>query len=271
MSTTDNLRAVGYCRTSSEGQRDNTSIATQREDIDRFVKAQGWTNGKVYVDECRSGAKIAGRDQFQQMMRDAANNRFAVIVVWDTSRFSRDGLDMIQSATTLKRDFGVNVLDTKGRFDTRDQRRNVNNYVNAGIAEDERLSILERTKKGKIARVRKFGAPTGSTRPFGRIWDKETRTWTIDPDKHALVKDCAGRYLRGESMKSLAREYGLDPTTLHKVLTQRSGGVWVQRIRCPELDIDETIETAIPPLLDPPVIAAILAKAQANKTIDKTI
>jgi site-specific DNA recombinase len=268
MSTND--RAGGYCRTSGETQRDNTSIPNQQADITRFVEAQGWNLVKFYVDECKSGAKIAGRDDFQQMMRDAANDRFDVIVVWDMSRFGRDGLDILNSAKTLKRDFNVDVVDVKGRFDTRDRRRTITNFVDAGMAESERLSILERTKNGKIARVRKYGAPTGSTRPFGRIWNKAARTWTIDEDKHTLVKDAARRYLQGESIKNLAREYNLDPTTLHKVLTQRCGPTWTQRIRCPELDIDETIETAVPPLLDPQTIAAILAKAQANKTVDRT-
>jgi hypothetical protein len=57
---------------------------------------------------------------------------------------------------------------------------------------------------------------------------------------------------------------------LHKVLTRRCGPVWTQRIRCVELEIDETIETAVPPLLDPQTIAAILAKIEANKTVDRT-
>jgi DNA invertase Pin-like site-specific DNA recombinase len=66
MSTND--RAGGYCRTSSEGQRENTSIPNQQHDITRFVKAQGWKLTRFYVDECKSGAKLAGRDEFQQMM-----------------------------------------------------------------------------------------------------------------------------------------------------------------------------------------------------------
>jgi DNA invertase Pin-like site-specific DNA recombinase len=269
MTTNDNLRAAGYCRTSGETQRDNTSIANQQEDIDRFVKSQGWNLVKFYVDECKSGAKIAGRDEFQQMMRDAANSRFDIIVPWDMTRFGRDGRDILNSAETLKRDFGVDVVDTKGRFDTRDRRRILTNFVDAGMAESERLSILERTKKGKIKKARQ-GAPMSGMLPFGRIWNKKDQVWTIDQTKHAIVQDSARRYLQGESIKSLAREYNLDPSNLHQVLTRRCGPTWTQRIRCPELDIDETIETAIPPLLDPAVIAAILAKAQANKTIDKT-
>ena len=69
------------------------------------------------------------------MMRDAANNRFDVIVVWDMSRFGRDGLDILNSAKTLKRDFGVDVVDVKGRFDTRDLRRTITTFLDAGMAE----------------------------------------------------------------------------------------------------------------------------------------
>ena len=69
------------------------------------------------------------------MMRDAANNRFDVIVVWDMSCFGRDGLDILNSAKTLKRDFGVDVVDVKGRFDTRDLRRTITTFLDAGMAE----------------------------------------------------------------------------------------------------------------------------------------
>jgi site-specific DNA recombinase len=265
----EHLRAVGYGRTSGETQRDNTSIPNQKDDITHFVKSQNWTLTRFYVDECKSGAKIAGRDDFQQMMRDAANNRFDVIVVWDMSRFGRDGLDILNSAKTLKRDFGVDVVDTKGRFDTRDRRRTLTNFVDAGMAESERLSILERTKRGKIHKAREQGAPTGPRRPFARVWDKHTRTWSIDPDKHAIVKHAARRYLSGHPLSKVAKEVGINHAFLHKVLTQRCGPTWTQRVRCEELDIDEEIEIAVPRLLDDETIAAIRAKAQANKTINR--
>ena len=38
--TATNLRAAGYGHTSSEGQRENTSIPNQQHDITRFVKSQ---------------------------------------------------------------------------------------------------------------------------------------------------------------------------------------------------------------------------------------
>src|SRR5262249_36592786 len=125
MSGTTPLRAVGYCRTSSTSQKDNTSLPEQRQAITRFCEAQGWALARFYVDESRSGAKIAGRDAFQAMMRDAAGGGFNAIVIFDI-----------------------------GPFDTRDRRRVLTNFVLAGVSEADRLGILERTKLGKIARAK---------------------------------------------------------------------------------------------------------------------
>src|SRR5262249_13819034 len=137
------LRAAGYCRTSGESQRDNTSIPDQKAEITRFCALMGWVLVGFYIDECRTGSKIEGREEFLRMMRDAANGVFDVVVPFDVKRFGREGFDILDSARTLQRDFGVAVVDTKGGLDTRDRRRVLTNYVHAGVAEDERLTILE--------------------------------------------------------------------------------------------------------------------------------
>jgi DNA invertase Pin-like site-specific DNA recombinase len=50
------LQPAGYCRTSSERQRDNTSIPRQKEAIAAFCRGNGWREPVFYVDECKSGA-----------------------------------------------------------------------------------------------------------------------------------------------------------------------------------------------------------------------
>src|SRR5262245_3554283 len=129
-------RVAGYCRTSSDAQRDNSSIPNQKAEIERFVAAHGWVLVGWYVDEARSGSKIEGREQFQQMMRDAASGRFDIVVVFDLTRFGRDGMDVLESSRTLAREYGVHVVDTKGQFDTRERSRTLSNYVTAGLTED---------------------------------------------------------------------------------------------------------------------------------------
>jgi DNA invertase Pin-like site-specific DNA recombinase len=260
-------RAVGYCRTSTEGQRDNTSINTQKDEIQRFADHNGYKLTHFYVDESRTGSKIEGREEFQRMMKDAANGLFDVLVVYDITRFSRDGFDIIDSVRTLKREFGVDVVDTKGSFDTRtrDSGRTVVNYVQVGMAEGERLRTLERTKTGKVETAKR-NQPIGSKRPFGRIWDKKTKTWSIDPKKLEMAQDVSRRYLAGESMKALAKEYKKDHSNLHRTITERCSDRWVQRVKCKELGIDETIESVVPRLLPEEIIQACRQRAVANKT-----
>jgi site-specific DNA recombinase len=94
MKHSDKKWAVGYCRTSGEGQRDNTSIPVQKDYIEEFCQRNGWKFVSHYVDESKSGAKIAGRDAFQKMLKDAALGKFDVIVAYDVTRFARDGVDI---------------------------------------------------------------------------------------------------------------------------------------------------------------------------------
>lgn len=266
MSEKRKLRAVGYCRTSSTSQKDNTSIPNQKAEISALAAREKWELVGWYVDESKSGSKIAGREEFLRMMRDAAAGIFDVVVVFDIKRYGRDGFDILESSRTLKRDFSVDVVDTKGFFDTRGRNRTLPNFVQAAVAEDERISILERTKHGKIRVAREHNAPIGNKLPFGRSWDRAAKEWRIDPEAKRIIEDAAERYVSGESMANLADEYGLKHWHLHKILTQRCGPVWVQNVRCKELGIDEQIETQIPPLLDEATIRKVLLRIEANRT-----
>src|SRR3989339_247294 len=164
------LSAAGYCRTSGEMQRDNTSIPRQKADIEKFIAKNEWQLVHHYVDESISGSKIEGRYGFKQMMRDAANRQFDIIVIYDISRFARDGTDIIRESHFLKSNFGVDVIDTKG-FDTRKYRNALLNFVFAGVVEDERLRIMDRTIRGRIHNAEQ-GLPWAPISPFGRAFEK---------------------------------------------------------------------------------------------------
>src|SRR4051812_29800519 len=113
MSTQNQLRAVGYSRTSGEGQRDNTSIPRQKQSIEGFCSVNQWAFLKHYVDECKSGKNIDGRDDFKRMLQDAANSVFDLIVIYDIKRFGRDSADIMSTSKFLRSNFGIHVVDTK--------------------------------------------------------------------------------------------------------------------------------------------------------------
>ncbi|GAG28984.1 unnamed protein product, partial [marine sediment metagenome] len=78
------VRWRGYSRTSG---KDKTSISTQQEGEERFGNSQpNWKFTGHYVDRCKSGADVTGRDGYQKALRDLANDEFDILVPFDTSR-----------------------------------------------------------------------------------------------------------------------------------------------------------------------------------------
>ena len=268
-------RVAGYCRTSSGSQRDNTSIPEQKDVIRRACEVNGWTLVKFYVDESKSGKSIAGRPQFQQLMRDAANGQFDQVVSLDVKRFGRNGLDILKSADTLKREFGIDYVEAKGGFETKSGSSHVVvNYVQAGVAEAERLLIKERTIPARRRKARETGAPSwGGPRswPYGRLWNKELKRWELDKSKKAIIVDAANRYLAGERIKDLAHEHAMDPTSLHGILRKKCGDTITVHFKAePEIDLAaEDIEVNVPRLLPQRTIDRVHKRLDANRTKPK--
>jgi DNA invertase Pin-like site-specific DNA recombinase len=262
------LRAASYCRTSGEGQRDNTSIPRQKEDNANLIGAEGWRPVCEYVDEAKSGAKIAGRDAFQAMMRDAAAGKFDIVVVYDITRFARDGFDIIGSAHTLKRDFGIHVVDTKGQFDTRDHRKTLTNFIFAGVSEDERQQIMERTIGGRIRKAQE-GKPWTGELPFGRGFGDGG--WFIT-DKGLAFKDLLERYAKGEPLTDLAREFGYRPQYINRLIHNAQLDARPYNARFAAKDIGLTVEVpvpAVPPVVSGELMRRVRERMDHNRTSNK--
>lgn len=85
------FKAVGYCRFSSDKQREE-SIEAQQEAISRFAKAENYEIVKWYIDRACS-AKTDDRPQFQQMIIDSDKKEFRFVIVHKQDRFARNKFD----------------------------------------------------------------------------------------------------------------------------------------------------------------------------------
>ena len=85
------FKAVGYCRFSSDKQREE-SIEAQQEAILRFAKAGNYEIVKWYIDRACS-AKTDDRPQFQQMIIDSEKKEFRFVIVHKQDRFARNKFD----------------------------------------------------------------------------------------------------------------------------------------------------------------------------------
>ena len=139
------------------------------------------------------------------------------------------------------------------------------NYIFAGVAEDERLRIMERTVRGRIQRARE-GKPWSGDPPVGRAYDAKTGWYVTDKGK-AIAK-LLERYLEGEGTSQLEREFGIRAAKVSQLVHNgQLAGTYKARFRCPELDIDEVVPVpAVPEVVSTAVLELAKARLAFNRT-----
>ncbi len=182
-----------YARVSTNKQDNGNQLIQLRE----FAAKQGWTIVAEYVDTV-SGSGKKDRTQFDAMMLAASQKKFDVLLFWKLDRLSREGvrktlryLEQLDSYGVAWRSF------TEPFFDSCGIMRDVVISIMATLAEQERITISDRTKAG-LQRARKAGKRLGGK--------------PIHVDMLAVQK----RRTAGESLRAIARSLKVSPSLLVK-------------------------------------------------------
>lgn len=160
------MKVVFYLRMSTD--RQDTSIAQQREALERHVSKQGYRVVREYVDEGISGDATHKRKAFQKMIADAAGGSFDRILCFDQDRFGR--FDMIEAGRWVMplRDAGVD-LETiaQGVIDWTDFAGRLT-YAVAQEGKHQFLRDLSRNSlRGQMDRARQGNGLYGAPAPYG--------------------------------------------------------------------------------------------------------
>lgn len=85
------LRVTFYARVSSEKDEQLNSLSNQISYYQTFIeKNPHWTYVDGYIDEGISGMSTLKRENFHQMIKDAENDKFDLIITKEISRFARN-------------------------------------------------------------------------------------------------------------------------------------------------------------------------------------
>jgi len=185
-----------YARVSTrdKGQDFTNQLIALRE----FAGKQGWYIWQEYVDQITGSTD--DRAQFRQMVQDASQRKFDVLLFWALDRLSREGaLETLQHLQRLTsygvgwRSFTEQYLDSTGIF------REAVISILATVAKQESIRLAEPTRAG-LERVKRSGAKLG--RPAAKV------------DASAI------RALRGQgtSWSEIARRTGLARATCQKAV-----------------------------------------------------
>ena len=195
------LRATYYARVSSDTDEQLNSLDNQIAYYENLIKKNtAWTYVPGYIDEGLSGISTKKRKHFNEMIADAKNDAFDLIITKEISRFARNTLDSLQYTRELLK-FGVGVFFQNDNINTLDDDAELRLTIMSSIAQDELRKLSSRVKFGHQQAI-KSGVVLGNGRIFG--YKKDGKKLVIDESQAPMVRDLFRLYSTGKySMKHL--------------------------------------------------------------------
>jgi site-specific DNA recombinase len=176
-----------YARVSTDPQeKKKTSHAKQlrmmRERIVELELREGIAVEETYTATSRN------RPELDRIMQRVRQGVVGVVMVANPDRFVRDQIDLGVLLDTF-REHGVGLVSAQEGLDSRKPNGVMmwSNY--AMMAEWEHHRIFDRTMGAKLAQASEGRIPTGARgRVYGYVYDKETKTWTVNGDEAEIVR-----------------------------------------------------------------------------------
>ncbi len=160
------LRVTFYARVSTDREEQLNSLENQVMYFNNLIKKQdNWTFVQGYVDEGLSGKSVKKRVQFLEMIEDAREKKFDLILTKEISRFSRNTLDSIQYTQELL-SYGIGVHFLSDNINTFQADSELRLTIMASIAQEEVRKLSERVKFGYKRSVER-GIVSGSNNIYG--------------------------------------------------------------------------------------------------------
>ena len=192
-----------YARFSSDNQR-KESIDEQVRACKYYAQQTGqYDIIKIYSDEALSGFKHTHkREGFLQLMEDARAHKFEAVMVYELSRFSRNGTDTITYTEELER-LGIEFVSVRERLDQTPEGRmmmyvitGMNEYYSRNLAIEVMRGLKENAYNAKH---------TGGLPPLGYDIDKDGH-YIINPVEAAAVRLIFDMYLSGSGYTVICDE-----------------------------------------------------------------
>jgi len=187
-----------YLRVSTEDQaKEGYSLEVQREYLESFAIREGYDIFKVYSDEGIS-AYSTRREALQQLLKDAKDKKFDLVLVYKIDRFSRKLKDLLNLVDELSSS-GVGFKSATEPFDSTTSAGKLMFQQLGSFAEFERNRISERVFPGMVKGVQQGNWQGARFSPFGYTYNKVRKLLEIEAREADIVKLIYVMYLSGKS------------------------------------------------------------------------
>ena len=209
--------AAIYARISADRDGDGLGVGRQQKDCRRLCADRDWIVASEYVDNNISAtAKRAVRPEYRRLLRDIAEGRIDVVVVYDLDRLTRRPIELEEFVNTCAAAGVTQLVFVGGGVDMGTGDGLLVARIKGAFAAEEARKASQRGKRKKLELAERGMPSGGGFRPFGFENDRVTHK-----SKEAdLVREAAGRILGGESMTGIVADWR------NRGLLSSTDGIW---------------------------------------------
>lgn len=206
------IRAVIYIRYSSHRQAESFSIEYQLAECEKFIKQNGYILVDKYVDEAKSGKKVAGREEFDKMIYEASLDKFDKIIVFSFSRSFRNTRDALNYNHDLMDKYGIMIESVIERIDMSDPHGKFSGTNLFAMHELQTDIIAAHVRSGMYYAAQQgyylggqvtFGYELYETGEYTR--GKKRRKFRPNERESAIVKEIFDLYANGYSLEFIQK------------------------------------------------------------------
>lgn len=191
--------AAIYARISSDQTGEGLGVQRQLEDCRKLAAQRGWIVGEEYVDNDLSAFKGKARPEYQRMLADLASGDRDAVLIYNLDRLTRQPMELEEFVQLCERAGVSQVATVTADIDMGNDDGLFMARLLAAFAAKESARKSARIRR-KALQLAEQGKPHGGPlRPFGFDEDKVT----VRADEAEVIRTLAGRFIAGESARSL--------------------------------------------------------------------
>ncbi len=265
------MNFAALVRVSTESQeRQGESLTTQRNQIiESVTRLKSNPDDITWYGGQEHATSDYERRELDRLIQDAELNRFEAVMVTDVSRWSRDNGKSKQYLSILRK-HNIRFFVQTFEYSLYSPENLLFLGMSVEIGEFHANMQSLKSIQNRYERAKANNVPTCGKLPFARTFDKKSKTWGIDPEKHKIVKEIADLYLTHDvSWVDIGRKFKMNPSNVAKIMKFRCGDTWEQEFILRKANFHELVITKVPRLLPEETIHEIIKKSSDRKTWDK--
>ena len=203
MARNQQKRVAAYIRVSGPGQvgEDAFGPDIQRNAISAFAISQGWEIVETYEDLSVTGT-VLERPALQQMISDAKDSKFEVILVHRIDRMSRSLKELLRLVEDVLEPIGVALRSvTESFLDTSSAEGKAMFQVLGSFSELDKNQLIRKLKSGRIEKHERGGFSVGQVATGYQSMDGKL---VVQDDWAQIVKRIYQMALQGHGVNRIA-------------------------------------------------------------------